>query len=218
MGYFEKDNSRKWRCFVCGKQYAIYEEYKDHIVTEHQEGREFISCPDCQAPVRDLPSHYKVKHPKRLMPKNVQTKVSVWSDFSTGKRKSKALNFEKGYFESNKMNKALYYYRSSYERDIYNLLEADTDVIGYFAEPFKIPYFYNQKWSNYVPDLRIDYIDGSVEIWEIKPASQTHYEINQAKWSAAANYTENHGWKFNLITEVGINKLKAKIKRRQAEG
>lgn len=212
-----KTPTRSWQCFVCGKQYKTYEEYKTHIVTEHVEGREYITCPDCQAPVRHLVSHYKAKHQSRIMPKNMQTKVAVWHDFASNgkKKKTRKPTFEQGYFESNKMNKSLYYYRSGYEREVYNFLEADTDVSAYYAEPLKIPYHHQGAWHDYVPDLRVEFIDASVEIWEIKPASQTHYEVNKSKWAAASNFSENHGWKFNVITEVGIGKLKQKIKRQQ---
>ncbi len=215
MSFFEKSNTPKFRCFVCGKQYETYEEYKTHIVTEHDQGREYISCPDCQAPVRHLPSHYKIKHPQRIMPKNTQTQVSVWHDFSSSgkKKKTKTLSFVQGHFESNKMNGSLYFYRSSYEREVYDILEFDKDVMAYYAEPIEIPYCHHGEWHKYIPDLRVEFIDGSVEIWEIKPASQTHYEVNNSKWSAANNFSENHGWKFNVITEVGIGKLKQKIKK-----
>lgn len=211
------NSKRRWQCFVCGKQYTTYEEYKDHIVQEHEEGREYISCPDCKAPVRHLPSHYKTKHRSRIMPKNVQTRVAVWHDFSSSgkKKKTRKPTFDQGYFESNKMNGNLYYYRSGYEREVYDFLESDSDVQAYYAEPFKVPYHHKGEWHDYIPDLRIEFIDGSVEIWEIKPANQTHYDINQSKWAAAANFAENHGWKFNVITEVGMGKLKTKIMRQQ---
>lgn len=212
-----KQQKRKWQCFVCGKQYTEFQDYKNHIITEHEEGREYISCPSCKAPVRDLKSHYRIKHPKRAMPKNTQQTVAVWKDFAPGgkKKKTKKPTFQKGYFESKKMNGALFYYRSGYERDIYSLLEEDADVAAYYAEPFKIPYHFKGGWHNYIPDIKIHYIDNSIEIWEIKPASQTHYEVNNAKWAAAKNYTENVGWDFKVITEVGKGKLQAKIKRQR---
>ena len=208
-------SKRKWQCFVCGKQYKDYEEYKGHILTEHDEGREYISCPACKAPVRDLKAHFRAKHRNRVIPKNMQTKVGVWHDFgpSGKKKKTRKPTFHQGEFESRKMNGALYHYRSGFERDIYGLLEQDRDVHAYHAEPYKIPYHHNGKWHNYIPDIRVEFIDGSVEIWEVKPANQTHYDVNKAKFAAAHNYSENLGWKFNVITEVGMGKLKTKINR-----
>ena len=49
-----------------------------------------------------------------------------------------------------------------------------------------------------------------MDIWEIKPANQTHYEQNKAKWSAMNEHVKKHGWRFTVITEVGIDKLKTK--------
>ena len=55
---------RKWQCFVCGKQYKNFETYKEHIIDKHEEGREFIICPTCGAPVRDIRAHFRAKHPQ----------------------------------------------------------------------------------------------------------------------------------------------------------
>jgi hypothetical protein len=222
----EDRNKRKWQCFVCGKQHKEYEEYRTHIISEHEEGREYIKCPDCEAPVRDMPMHYKAKHPSRAFPIGIQTRVTTWFDFSaSGKRKTKKPSFKRGHFISNKMNGKKFEYKSSYEEQIYKLLEADDEVVSYYYEPFRIPYCYADpasgnlpEWYDYVPDLKIHFQDGRIEVWEIKPANQTHLERNRAKWTAMSLYAEDHGWKFTVITEVGINKLKTKVKRQPHTG
>ena len=56
-------------------------------------------------------------------------------------------------------------------------------------------------------------VDGHIEIWEVKPASQTSSPKNEAKFAAAEAYCQVRGWKFVVITEVGINKLEKKVKR-----
>lgn len=216
-----KPKTRKYQCFVCGKNYTDYQEYKDHIIELHDEGREYIKCPACDAPVRDLKLHYKTKHPARVLPKNTQMRVSVWHDFKTtpdGKRKKKSTrkpSFRQGTFTSAKCGKD-FEYKSGMECNFFECLESDVDVMGYKYEGMKIPYFFQGKWHNYIPDLRVEFIDGSVELWEIKPANQTHYEKNKAKWAAANNFCSNMGWNFVVLTEVGLNKLRVKIKRQQA--
>ena len=55
-------------------------------------------------------------------------------------------------------------------------------------------------------------MDGHVEIWEIKPANQTALPKNQAKWAACQHHCEARGWKFMVMTEVGIGKLKKSAK------
>lgn len=212
-------NKRKWGCFVCGRNYDNFADYKDHIGTEHEEGREYITCPACKAPVRDLKLHFKAKHPNRLMPKNSQTRVATWFDFKPGKdgkkrRQTKKPKFRTGFFESKK-NGCEIFYRSGLEEKFYNLLEQDNDVIGFCAEPFKVPYFWQGKWHDYVPDLRVNYIDSSTEIWEIKPATQTTYDQNQAKWASMNDHAINMGWNFVVQTEVGLGKLERKISKQQ---
>lgn len=214
-------NVRKWNCFVCGQNYETYETYKDHITTQHVEGREYLKCPACEAPVRDLPTHFKAKHPARILPAGVQHRVAVWFDIKRtkdGKDKAKVRkpNFRSGEFTSRKCGQD-FHYRSGLEEEFYNLLEEDNDVESWAAEPFKIPYYWQNDWHNYVPDIRINYIDGSTQIWEIKPANQTQLEQNKCKWAAANNYSSNLGWDFVVMTEVGLGKFKTKIRRQRGE-
>jgi hypothetical protein len=209
--------ARKWQCFVCGRNYEDFQTYKEHIFQTHEEGREYVRCPDCTAPVRDLVTHYKAKHPKRVMPKGVQTRVAVWHDFKSGSEKKKTTRkptFRTGSFTSKKSGCDLPY-RSGLECEFYELLEADNDVASFFPEPFKVPYYFQGQWHDYIPDIRINYIDGSTEIWEVKPANQTAYDQNRAKWASMNDHALNHGWGFVVQTEVGLGKLKAKVKRQQ---
>jgi hypothetical protein len=211
----EKPLKRRWMCFVCGISHETYEKFKCHITENHEEGREFLKCPTCDSVVRDLRQHFAAKHPNRLLPKGIQLRVGVWSDFApSGKKKTRKPTFHSGEYESRK-NGSMIRYRSGMERDFYEQLEADLDVIAFHAEPFKVPYFYQGKWHDYIPDLRIDYLDGATEIWEIKPANQTDYEQNKCKWAAMNNHAKSMGWNFTVQTEVALGKLKTKIKRQR---
>lgn len=206
---------RTWQCFVCGEKLDDYGAYAEHIINEHNEGRDYVICPvdTCRAPVRDLKSHYKAKHPNRIMPKNLQTKAMLWRDFSpTGKKKTRKPSFKEGWFESAKNGGAKMFYRSGYESTVYECLEKDNDVKSFKAEPFKVPYYYNNEWHNYIPDIKVEFQDGSVEIWEVKPKTQTKYEQNQAKWKSMNEYAYKLGWSFTVITENGINMLKKKVR------
>lgn len=209
---------RKWQCFVCGQHLEDYEKYKSHVLEKHEEGREYLSCPDCAAPVRDLKLHYKAKHPSRIMPTALQTRVVVWHDFKPGgkdgQKKTRRPNTRKGTFVSRKSGTE-FEYRSGFECEFLECIESDMDVENFAYEPIKIPYFWRGEWHNYIPDLRINFIDSSTQIWEIKPANQTNYEQNKAKWAAAHNFCTNVGWEFVVLTEVGLGKLKTKVKRQQ---
>lgn len=207
---------RKWMCFVCGKNYDTYEEYKEHIATEHEEGREYIKCPVCDAPVRDMKSHFKVKHPNRIMPKKVQQRVVIWHDYSPSGRKKRTRKpaAQSGYFTSHKMKRD-FHYRSRMECNFYECLEVDEDVLYYEAEPFKIPYMFNGEWHNYIPDIRVHYADNTDQIWEVKPDYQTDYDINKAKWSSANSHCQGLGWDFVVQTEDALKSYREKIKRQQ---
>lgn len=214
-------NTRKYSCFVCGVQFDDenndgFKKFKDHIISEHEEGRDYIICPlnRCGSPVRDVRAHFRCKHPSEPIPKTGMMKAIVWHDIAAKKKKTRKLSFKEGYFQSSKMKKSLHY-RSGYEHTIYECLDADVEVNAFDVEPFKVPYLHKGKERKYVPDLIVQFIDGSTEVWEIKPSNQTILEVNQNKWRAANKACQNRGWKFLVITEKGIDRLKKKIRNQK---
>lgn len=219
--------ARKWQCFVCGLIHGSYEESAKHILEKHEEGRDFVRCPlpRCGAPVRDIRLHMRAKHPtEKLESPKGPLKAMVWRDQRQGgvgkKSRGKTRKFREGTFVSTKMHGREFYYRSGWECEVYECLEELNEVLGYEAEPFKegIPYLFNGSMHRYHPDLAIKFDDGHVEVWEIKPADQTDLPVNKAKWEAAEKYCLARGWEFVPVTEVGIRKLKAKVRQRKAWG
>lgn len=220
---FAKDNNlRKWQCFVCGKQYTDFDTFKKHIIESHEAGREYIICPleRCGAPVRDMKMHFRAKHPTEAPPSTGMMKAMIWKDQTgTGKVKTRKPSFREGYFVSNKNHGKEMHYRSGMECQIYECLENIPEVISYHVEPFKGGIAYvapDGRQHQYFPDLSIQFSDGHLEIWEIKPASQTSLEVNEAKWSAANAFCTARGWEFIVITEVGLGKLKRRAKLEKA--
>lgn len=211
---FEKDDTKKYSCFVCGVQFEDFDLFKGHIFEKHDEGREFIVCPlaRCGAPVRDMKSHFKAKHPSEQLPKTGQMRAMVWKDQvgQKGKLKTRKPKFREGYLMSNKMGKEVHY-RSGMECNFYECLEADKTVIKYDVEPFTVKYSFQGDTHDYHPDLSVVFDDGRVEVWEIKPAKQTTLDKNKAKWAACQSHCEARGWEFVVVTEVGLGKLKNKI-------
>lgn len=208
---FGNTNQKIWQCFVCGVQFKEgWIAMKNHIFEEHEEGREYVKCPlaRCNAPIRDVKSHFKAKHPRDKIPP-CQMKALIWKDFSTRKKKkkSKKPNFDQGKFFSEKNGKAISH-KSGYEKTVYECLEHINEVVGYQEEPFSVPYFYKGERREYYPDLIVHLADGKKEVWEIKPSNQTHIEQNRAKWDACYNYCLHRGWPFKVKTEKGIEQLK----------
>lgn len=212
---FEKEFSRKWSCFVCGFETKTFESFKDHIIEKHDEGRDYLLCPldRCQAPVRCIKTHFKFKHPDEPLPKCEQLRALIWKD-AKNPRRTKKPKFREGYFISMKNNGKEFFYRSSYECEVLECLENLPEIVSFYVEPFKegIRYLYKGKFKKYFPDLAVTFDDGHMEVWEIKPASQTSLPMNEAKWIAANEYCRSRGWNFIVITEIGIGKLKTKLR------
>jgi hypothetical protein len=213
-------NKKVYTCFCCGIQFKEneFENFKKHIIDEHEEGRDYLLCPlnRCKTPVRCLKTHFASKHPNEKMPKFKQNRSIIWKD--VGGKKHKKPKFQDGDFFSQKNGREVHY-RSSYERKVYELLEMWPDVVSYFGENcLKINYFIHGEQHYYLPDLQIIFTDGHIEVWEIKPATQTSMPINVAKRNAAIAYCETRNWKFQTITEKGIELLKNKVKLLMNEG
>jgi hypothetical protein len=114
-------------------------------------------------------------------------------------------------------------YRSSWEWSFMNFCDNNPSIIKWASEAINIPYRdpLTNKQTIYVPDFFIQYIDKknqmSVELIEIKPASQTILERvgkskynqaqfikNQAKWTAANHWCKQQGIKFRILNENDI--------------
>jgi hypothetical protein len=208
-------DERKWTCFCCGVQFSDCENFKNHIIEKHEEGRDYVLCkiPWCGMPVRCIPTHHKCAHKSTPLPKTGQMKAILWRDFSAkGKPKVKR-KFKDGWYESTKMNKR-FYFRSGWEAQVYECLDQMNEVAAYEAEPFKIPYIWNGSQHDYNPDLLVIFTDGHKEVWEIKPSDQTSLQQNKNKWYAANEVCKARGWEFIVQTEVGIQKMKKRLRKK----
>lgn len=218
LPFGSQDKTRKYHCFICGKIFQQLDEYGKHIKETHEAGREYVICPleRCQFPVRCLRTHFRAKHPTEPMPQTGQMKAIIWKDQTKdGKMKTRKPKFREGYFVSNKNGGREFHYRSGWECEVYECLEVIPEVVAYDVEPLKggIPYLFKGEAHHYFPDLSLQFNDGHVEIWEVKPASQMELEINQAKWNAATQFCDSRGWDFIVINEIGITKLKNRVRK-----
>ena len=209
--------SRSYQCFCCGVELSDYIEFKNHVLEEHEETRDYIVCPlqHCKAPVRDMKTHFKIKHPSFDFKKfKGPSKAMIWRDFSSGKKKTKKPKFKQGKYQSIKTGKILPY-RSGWEERVYKLLDAYDDVFSFDYEPFEITYIHKGQAHKYIPDIIVTFMDGHKELWEIKPANQTDLEINKNKWFAAKEACKIRGWEFQVFTEQKINKLQKTIRNQE---
>lgn len=213
---FGNSSQRKFQCFICGTLHDDYPQMKEHIMKDHEEGREWIRCPlaHCSCPVRDMRVHFKAKHPSMTIPKNCQLRASIWYD-QTGKSRKKKFSFAEGNYVSKKNGGESMHYRSGWELQIYKLLEEMGEINSYRVEPFSITYYFNGKARTYIPDLLINFVDGRQELWECKPANQLGVPQIKAKKAAAEEYCLARGLVYKMITEGVIDRMKQDVKNRK---
>lgn len=197
--------NRNYNCFVCSEEFSDIILMQDHIIKSHREGDDFIRCNKCFAPIRDLIAHYRTKHIGCTIPPNTQTRAIIFRDCYRNKK----TKFKQGTFFSEKTNKEIYF-RSGLELKFYMKLEKNNNVKNYKVENIEIEYFFEGSRHNYIPDVVVEYTDGRIEMWEIKPKSQTKWPKNIAKWNAANSYCKKRNWEFIVVTENALKQRKKK--------
>jgi len=114
-------------------------------------------------------------------------------------------------------------YRSGWELKFMKYLDRQPKVLLWSSEEVIIPYKspIDNKWHRYYPDFWVKTSKNETLI-EIKPKKQTKppkqlketlkhrrrflkevrvWGINEAKWKAAAEFCEQKGWKWQIMTE-----------------
>ena len=162
---------------------------------------------------------YHAEHPeyvkeksKRMSGKN-HPLYGVKSSIETRQKQSSshALRFQKnpqcvnttyktGYYHSDKNNQD-FWYRSSYEKKAFELLEKSKDVTKYEVESLRIPYEYDGFTHYFVPDILVKYQNSSKRLIEVKPKNRVHEKQNQAKFTGAIKYCEDNDMTFVVWTE-----------------
>jgi hypothetical protein len=200
-------HKRDFTCFVCFECFDNFEGFKSHIKNNHEEGTDYILCPECDTPLRDAKTHFVLKHPGKKYPVGYPTRPIILRDVKK-KKPAKIKPYKTGFFFSKKNNKNLFF-RSGLELEVYKLLEKDKTVLKYSAEPFEIDYIFEGYNHKYIPDILVEFSNLKKELWEVKPKSQTKLPKNLAKWNAADQYCKKRNWEFMVLTERGVKILKS---------
>jgi hypothetical protein len=111
------------------------------------------------------------------------------------RKKKKKSRFKTGFFLSLKTNQQIHY-RSSWELTAYMFLDNQEGVLSFSTETLAIPYIHPKLGysRNYLPDLIIEFVDGTKQIIEIKPKRFLKNKINVAKFRAAISFSEQNGY------------------------
>lgn len=123
-------------------------------------------------------------------------------------------------------------YRSGWELSVMSWCDTQEDVIAWGSETVVVPYLspIDGKIHRYFIDFDIQLANGSRYLIEVKPEKQTKppkkkskttrkyikevftYGVNIAKWKAAKNWAEIHGYdSFQVWTERTLKSLGIKI-------
>ncbi|ATI17396.1 head completion protein [Aeromonas phage AS-szw] len=122
-------------------------------------------------------------------------------------------------------------YRSSWEKYIMEMLDNNPDVRYWNSECMVIPYFSNAdgKKRRYFMDMWIQWSDGSISLWEVKPKKECFppvppkrntlkaknayiqavytWQVNNDKWKTTAELCKKKGWRFNIINEDSLKAM-----------
>jgi phosphopantothenoylcysteine synthetase/decarboxylase len=126
------------------------------------------------------------------------------------KSKSGSVKYFNGKFYSKK-NKTTFTYRSSYELKFFLDLESNKKVNSYISEAMYIPYIDSTGVQRtYIPDLLVLYMDGTMEVLEIKPKAMVKDADVQKKAAACRNYLlknyKDEKIRYKFITEKDLFK------------
>lgn len=116
--------------------------------------------------------------------------------------------FKSSYFESAKCGKT-FYCRSSYERRYLELLESDPDVTSYEVEPIAIPYVFDGRIRNYIPDVLVTRVSCGQQLVEVKPTALTETVQNVTKADAARVWCKQNGINFLVVSESDLTAHRA---------
>lgn len=107
--------------------------------------------------------------------------------------------FEIGAYAGIKNGQRVIHVRSSWERTYAQKLDEDPAVLSWTYESVAIPYIFDGKRRNYVPDFLV-VRDGSTIVVEVKPQSLREKPLNAAKFKAAEQWYQEKGMMF-LVAE-----------------
>jgi hypothetical protein len=109
-------------------------------------------------------------------------------------------------------------YRSGWELVAAKHFDDDPLVASYAYEPFKIPYISNKKLGkirNYIPDFLVEYVDGRINLIEVKRISALNQLTVKKKAEAAKQWAKDNNAEFLFWTDPIIKQLQ-KIQKAKA--
>ncbi|NHQ87306.1 hypothetical protein HA050_14410 [Iodobacter sp. HSC-16F04] len=111
----------------------------------------------------------------------------------------------RGYFASSKMGDTVHW-ESLLEKDALLLLELSPGVAAYQEQPEVIEYFDGEQFREYIPDLKVVLLDGTIRYIEVKPFDQLARPSIRKKYEAIALHFQSIQSPYRIVTEVEIRR------------
>jgi hypothetical protein len=104
--------------------------------------------------------------------------------------------------------------RSPLEEKIYRSIHHNVDVVKFIAEPFAIPFLFDDTVHFYTPDALVFFKEGNPSLLEVKLSEEIHTTENQEKFKAAFTFAEEEDWDFCII---GIESLTSSLESKNRQ-
>jgi hypothetical protein len=125
------------------------------------------------------------------------------------KKRRRKSHYHTGIYVSTKTGQ-ICKHRSGWERSYMQYLDAEPSVKTWSYESFTIDYVSNKKTQrirHYIPDFKVEYVNGDTVIVEIKPSRRLTKPTVKKKMAAAVIWCGAHGVALKIVTEVDLKSL-----------
>lgn len=110
----------------------------------------------------------------------------------------------RGDFPSKKLSRMVEW-ESPLEHDTFLLIELSPGVVSYQEQPEVITYWDGEGMCSYVPDVRVNLIDETSLLIEVKPIDELKRPVVKAKYQRIAQHLQEQGEHFLILTEKEIH-------------
>jgi hypothetical protein len=125
------------------------------------------------------------------------------------KRRKRKGHYQRGEYLSKKSG-ATCKFRSGWEEKFMSYLDSEPTIANWTYEKVVIEYVANlrtKKIRKYYPDFYVEYVDGHVEVIEIKPKRKLEQAIIKKKTAAAKVWCEKQGATYRILTEIELKDM-----------
>jgi hypothetical protein len=103
-----------------------------------------------------------------------------------------------GKYPSWKMGRMIQW-ESIHERNVFYRLDSESRVRGFQEQPLKLKYEVDGETRTHYPDIRVEWWDGSKELWEVKSRKDSVREEFINRTSLLETALPNYGYRYRMV-------------------